>query len=120
MMTEKEVLERVFRALDGITELRVSGPGTGDQGQDEAELMSRIADRAVRTEVVAFKDTPGGVLTMLPSGTPFTPTTESRWVRDAAAKVFAENRKIQAKQYAGMTLAQKEALARRREREQKA
>jgi hypothetical protein len=49
----------------------------------------------------------------------FRPTTEEQWVRDAASKVFAENRKMQAAQYAGLSLEQKEELARLAERNER-
>jgi hypothetical protein len=68
---------------------------------------------------MVFRNILGGRLTLLPPASQFTPTSEKQWVRDAANKVFAEHRKLQAAQYAGMTFGQREALAREAERSQK-
>jgi hypothetical protein len=57
--------------------------------------------------------------TLLPPGNGFKPTSEQQWVRSTADKVFAEHRKLQAAQYAGLSLAQKEELAVQAGREQK-
>jgi hypothetical protein len=50
----------------------------------------------------------------------FRPTSEYSWVMSAAKKVSAEHRKIQAAQYAGLTVAQKEEIALERERDEQA
>jgi hypothetical protein len=84
----------------------------------KGEALATVAE-AVCPEITAFKNILGGRLTLLPPGTPFKPTSEEKWRKDAADKVFAEHRKLQAR-YAGMSLEQKEELARQAERRQKA
>jgi hypothetical protein len=135
MLTEKDVFERAQSALDRL----LSGAGrppdlyhqctrvssvparaTGGGSPEEVELLAGIQDKDATSELIALKNTLGGRLTVLPPGSEFKPTSEAHSRKDAAAKVFAEHRKLQAVQYAGLSLAQKEELAVEAGREQKA
>jgi hypothetical protein len=114
-VTHEELFERAQGTLGGLVLVprKVADP-------DEAELLAGIEDKDIRDEVAAFRDILGGKLIPLPQRNKFKPTSEKRWVKDTAAKVFAENCELQAKQYAGLTVEQKEELALQRERLDKA
>jgi hypothetical protein len=113
------LVEMAKRALAEMASAGAQG-GTGMETQagDELELLARIEDSAIRDEVLAFRDALGGKLTLLPAGSKFKPTSEEQWRKGAARKVFAEHGKLQAARYAGLSLVQKEEIARQTEREE--
>jgi len=78
----------------------------------EPELIPQIEDAAVRDELATFQEVFGGTPTPVPAGTKFRPTGERRWIKETADRAILENCKERAVKYAGMNLAQREAIAR--------
>jgi hypothetical protein len=79
-----------------------------------------LEDGGVRDDVIAFRHILGGAISLAPASSKFTPASEAQWQKDAADKLIARERKLQATRYAGLSLEEKEEIARQAEREQKA
>jgi hypothetical protein len=92
-------------------------PPDNDWDQDGLELISRIKDDPARDEVIAFKNVLGGTLS--PAGHAGRFVSADQYQKGMLDGLFAEHRKLQAQQYAGLTLEEKEELARQAERTEK-
>jgi hypothetical protein len=118
-MTVPEALA-LIREVGGV-EIRGGNLRVKFPEKDRARLQPALDTlRGCKDEVLAMVaaaaspetiNTPGGKQTLLPPGSGFKPTSEQQWRKAAADKVFADHRKLQAAQYAGLSLAQKEELA---------
>jgi hypothetical protein len=117
-MTVPEALG-LIREVGGV-EIRGGNLRVKFPEKDRARLQPALHTlRRCKDEALAMVAAPsplGGKLTLLPAGSRFKPTSEKQWLKDAADKVFAEHRKGQAARYAGMSLEQKEEIARQTER----
>jgi hypothetical protein len=89
-----------------------------DWDRDELELISRIEDDAVRDEVIALKNILGGTLKRMGHAGRF--VSADQYQKGMLNGLFAKHRRSQAQQYAGLTLQEKEELARSAERPEKA
>jgi hypothetical protein len=98
--------------------IAVPGPPDNDWDGPELELISRIQDDSARDEAIALKNVLGGTLSL--AGRPGKFVSAAQYQKNLLDGIFAEHRQLQAKQYAGLTLAEKENLARQAEAAEKA
>ena len=85
-------------------------PPDDDWDRDELELISGIEDDSARDGVIALKNVLGGRLS--PAGRLGRFVSADQYLKDMLDGIFARHRKLQAKQYAGLNLREKEELAR--------